>query len=362
LRRSSDTERYKNLLSSSLLEKDFLETNHHKYGHNDSLEYSPTSIQKSDLRGIMDTDHDLSNRSLDDPLKRGDNSKISSRIPDSKFKESKSPLSSRRSSNEGKRRNESPRNYNKHLGSPADNENIVYDKFVALNENSKNKIESKSETKANKFILSRHEQLIQKTNESENQISPIRSTNLAKKEISKLSSVNEENYSKELTPVKSRNPIFDDRMSPMRLPELKRKIENFSPVPFSQRNKSPLHLNAKEGPSKNHLFSSPGGKAEDEVLPKFEDFQSLMKDVDSVVGDSKKGRKGSNDRRLNFEHQSIQDTLRSIKELKTSPYGGDKRIRKSEMELDYSMTSDNFSRDENPLDDASAVFNSVEKY
>jgi len=149
---------------------------------------------------------------------------------------------------------------------------------------------------------------------------------------------------------------------------MKNKVEHFSPVPFSQRKKSPSVPRKPETPVKRTEFRSQVEIQEEETMPNYEDFQSLMQDVDTIVSDGDKsgGSRQNNDRRNDIEYQSIQDTLKKIKELKSSPYSrrrNKKTLRsEQEMELNYSLTSDNFSRDENPMEDASAIFNSAEKY
>jgi len=211
-RKSMESDRFRNFLSGSYLERDFLETDPNHHDHHDTLEYSPTSRRESEYKGIMDTENNESYRSFDDSIRKIDGIiKNSPRRPDSSFKENKSPLSSRRGSNEGKKRIESPRTQNQHLGSPADNKNIVYDKFVNLTDN-----QSKSDDKSRNFIAVKHEGLINKDDIKGNQVSPLRGRNLAKNEISKLTAVEEEDLSKDITPVKSMKKMNDDMMSPMR--------------------------------------------------------------------------------------------------------------------------------------------------
>jgi len=97
-----------------------------------------------------------------------------------------------------------------------------------------------------------------------------------------------------------------------------------------------------------------------------------MKDVDEINNKNKRRKEDIFQatsgvlKEERIEYQSIQDTLRSLNELKTSPYKKQiENIKRSEqeMELDYSISSANFSRDEenNPLEDVSEIFKSVEK-
>lgn len=368
-RQSLESDKFKYFLTASYGDKELTEPDQQRYVHHDTLEYSATSRRGSEFKGVMETENDESYRSYDESVRKIDHAFRNSPRVDSRFKEVKSPLSSRRNSSE--RKKQSPRGQSRYLGSPAENQNIVYDKFVTLSNEKDNKARSKDKDENNYTSNQSRDKKESALSARENQISPLRGRNLAKNDISKLSIVNEENISRELTPSKQRRTLVGDKMSPMRIPELQQKIEHFSPVPFSQRNRSPYRPAYAITPERNKAFRSPGLNADDEVLPSFEDFQKIMKDVSEVTGNLRSPSREqdydtAHDKRYDIEYQSIQETLRSIKELKMSnPRGlGDFNVRRSdqEMDLDYSMTSDNFSRDDNPLEDASAIFRSVEKY
>jgi len=206
---------------------------------------------------------------------------------------------------------------------------------------------------------------------SVNKVSPLRVKNLAENEMAKIPEMNEENQSKNISPKRIPRDYSNERMSPYVLSDIDSKIENLGPIAFSDYKRSPAKENIVENsPIRKSKISSYQKEPEDEILPSFEEFHKIMKDVDQVNSGKKKiinieNSPGiSKDQRQ--EYKSIQDTLKSLQELKASPYKDQiMNIKKSEqeMELDYSISSANFSRDgENfPLEDVSDFYKSVDK-
>ena len=196
--------------------------------------------------------------------------------------------------------------------------------------------------------------------------------NLAESDISKLSIVREENISKELTPSKAKSIIrMEDRMSPMRGFESNIKYEHFSPVPYENRNKNRYENHRSPSSERNPKYNSPGLGVDNEVLPNFDEFQRIMKDIREST-DQKEESKNieritfKHDKIMDVEYQSIQETLKSIRDMRGS-YSASKskhgvRGSQQDPDLDYSLTSSHFSRDDNLIEDATEVFNSVEKF
>lgn len=346
-RKSIESDKFGHFLVSSYADREFTEPE--RYHNPDTLEYSPTSRRDSEIHRIGDTEQDDTYRSFDESLKKIDKIiKNSPRMEETKEHISKSPMSSRRNSGSKNRRSESPGGRNQHLGSPADNKNIVYDKFV----NTKRESSKTPDMDSIKVI---HNEIPNfDLSNSKNQISPLRAKNLDQNDISKLAIERDENTPKELAPIQPKR--YDDRMSPIRLPDLQARIEHFSPVPFSQRKRGPLRSDSI-GESPRRLNNR---KEDDEFLPNFEEFHNIMKDVDEITrkevsllqkSEEYNHSTISKSKRQRDEYLSVQEMLQTIR--KSEP----------EMDLNYSLTSDNFSRDGgNPLDEASDVFASIEKY
>ena len=221
------------------------------------------------------------------------------------------------------------------------------------------------------FIKSKYQNYEENQQPKINQISPLRNKNLAANDISKLSTVNEENISKELTPSRARAIIKEERMSPMRSYDSQIKYEHFSPVPFEQRSKHRYENHRPPSSERNPKYSSPGLNVDNEVLPDFEEFQRIMKDIKANSEQKEEIKEIEStpyqqNKRADIEYQSIQETLKSIRDMRGS-YSGSKakhgtRGSHQDIDLDYSLTSSHFSRDDNPIEDGTEVFNSVEKF
>lgn len=346
-----------------------------------TLEYSITSRRESEFRPPMDTEHDQSYISHDEIAIKGDNSsRQNSRYVDSDNKESvkfnskdlKSPI---KTPLEARKRSPSP---TVQLKSPATNAHLVYDKFVK---------EDSSQKQAQKSSSSK-----------EDVTSPIRHTNLSKNELSELPVVNEANISKEITPSREiRAQRSDNYRSPLRIEELEKRAERLQNSGGSYKNKQSsakksFHATPDKArpaptydydrgsryirpptPDDNHIYESPkiSSKHDDEFLPKFDDFQALLQSAKEVNNSNLRNEREEspeqniNPRRYDLEYQSIQDTLKSIKEMRKSEEKMHRSIafRQSHMEteFDYSLTSENFSRADEVIEDATEVLASIEK-
>ena len=170
-------------------------------------------------------------------------------------------------------------------------------------------------------------------------------------------------------------------MSPMKLEELTKRVESLqnSANSYGKRgnnsaskrmtpDKTKVNLAEKKygdepryirppTPDEQIEFSSPRILPQDEVLPKFDDFQAILQSAKEINKNDDKDDEEDvspniKPRRYDIEYKSIQDTLKSIKQMRHSPEltykSNNMRQSQNELDFDYSITSENFSRaDEN---------------